>query len=187
MPKITPTPSQDEIKAKKNELLEMFERMLPVVDGMADSIRFAALLGVGLIVWLFVWLFFLKAFSLTTALIVAGITFLPILLLLRFWWALEELKSLPEIIAEMVDDAKEEVTETVNNIRSGGKQKFGLFSSVKSLWQVGSFAGEARELLGAYVSIGTLLNPFSLILGVLSLLFVLLLIFVGIVLVFLSF
>ncbi|MGB0849064.1 MAG: hypothetical protein ACPGSM_20190 [Thiolinea sp.] len=121
MSKITPTPSQDEIKAKKNELLEMFERMLPVVDGMADSIRFAALLGVGLIVWLFVWLFFLKAFSLTTALIVAGITFLPILLLLRFWWALEELKSLPEIIAEMVDDAKEEVTETVNNIRSGGK------------------------------------------------------------------
>ncbi|MGB0849063.1 MAG: hypothetical protein ACPGSM_20185 [Thiolinea sp.] len=58
---------------------------------------------------------------------------------------------------------------------------------MKNLWQVGSFAGEARELLGAYVSIGTLLNPFSLILGVLSLLFVLLLIFVGIVLVFLSF
>ena len=37
------------------------------------------------------------------------------------------------------------------------------------MWSIGSMAGEARELLGSYISIGTLANPFTLILGALSL------------------
>lgn len=180
-------PGATEIQDKKVQLLDMFNRMLPLVDGMADSIRFAALLGFGLVAWIFVWLFFLKDFSLTTALVVAGVTVLPILLLLRFWWALEELKCLPDIVGEMMTDAKEEVQQTVQEIRAGQVQKLSLLGSVKNLWKVGSFAGEARELLGSYISIGTLVNPFSLILGVLSLLFVLLLIVVGIILAVLAF
>lgn len=182
-----PTPTPQEIKEKQSELMDVFDRMLPVVDGMADSIRFAALLGAVLIAWIFVWLFFLKSFSAVTALLVAGICALPILLLLRFWWALEELKALPAIVEDMFDDAKEEVQATVQNIRSGGKQQFGLFGSIRNLWSVGALAGEARGLLGSYISIGTLVNPFSLVLGVLSLLFVLLLIVVGVILAFFAF
>lgn len=167
--------------------LDIFEKLLPLVDSMADKLRFALLLGVGLIVWIFVWLFFLKGVSLNSSLIVAGIAALPLLVILRFWWALEELKGLPEIVEDMVDDAKGEFQATVDGIRSGDKQKIGLLGSVKKLWSVGSLAGETRELLGSYISIGTLANPFSLFLGVLSLLFVLLLILVGIVLFFLAF
>jgi len=48
-------------------------------------------------------------------------------------------------------------------------------------------ASEARELVGSYISIGTLVNPLSLILGFLSLLFVFLLIVVGVVLLILAF
>lgn len=167
--------------------LEIFEKLLPLVDSVADKLRFALLLGTGLIVWIFVWLFFLKGISLNSSLIVAGIAALPLLVILRFWWALEELKGLPEIVEDMVDDAKGEFQATVDGIRAGDKQKVGLLGSVKKLWSVGSLAGEARELLGSYISIGTLANPFSLVLGVLSLLFVLLLVLVSIVLLILAF
>ncbi len=177
-----PQPTPPELQEKKGELLAMFERMLPLVDGVADSIRFAMLLGLALVIWIFIWFFFLKDYSLTTALIISGLSILPVLLLLRFWWALEELKRLPDIIAGMMDDATDEVRTTVQNIRDQQTRQSGLLSSAKNLWKVGSFASEARDLAGSYISIGTLLNPFSLALGVLSLLFVLFLILVGIVL-----
>lgn len=170
----------------KTRLLELFSRLLPLVDSVSDKLRFAALLGVGLDVWIFAWLYWLKGFSLNTALIVAGVALLPILILLRFWWALEEIKDLPTIAGRMMDDAKGEIRETVQGIKAGNTPKLGFISSAKSLWSIGSMAAEARELLGSYLSIGTLVNPLSLILGVLSLLFVLLLLLVGVVLLLLA-
>lgn len=173
--------------AKQQRLLEIFNRLLPLVDSVSDKVRFAALLGVGLDVWIFIWLFFLKGISLSSALIVLGVVLLPILILLRFWWALEEIKDLPNIAGRMMSDAKGEIGETVQGIRAGSVPKLGFLSSAKSLWSIGSLAGEARELLGSYISIGTLVNPFSLVLGVVSLLFVLLLVVIGLILLVLAF
>ncbi|EIJ35333.1 hypothetical protein [Thiothrix nivea] len=171
----------------KARLLDIFTRLLPLVDSVSDKIRFASLLGIGLIGWVFVWLYFLKQVSLSSSLIVAGVALLPILILLRFWWALEELKDLPNIAGRMVEDTKGEIRATVQGIKTGNTPRLGFIRSAKSLWSIGSLAGEARELLGSYLSIGTLVNPFSLVLGVLSLLFVLLLVLVGVVLLVLAF
>jgi len=172
---------------KQQRLLTIFERLLPLVDSVADKVRFAALLGLGLDVWIFIWLFFLKGLSLSSALIVAGVALLPLLILLRFWWALEELKDLPTIAGRMMTDAKGEIQETVQGIRAGQVKKLSFFGSAKSLWSIGSLASEARELMGSYISIGTLVNPLSLLLGFLSLLFVFLLVVVGVVLLVLAF
>lgn len=168
---------------KKQRLLEIFQSLLPMVDSVADKLRFALVLGLLLDGWIFVWLYFLKQFSLTSSLIVAGVVLLPLLIILRFWWALEELKDLPNIAGRMMGDAKEEIKATAQGIRAGSVQKLSFLGSAKSLLSIGSMAGEARELMGSYISIGTLVNPLSLILGVLSLLFVLLLVLVGGVLV----
>lgn len=176
-----------ETSDKQQRLLTIFERLLPLVDSVSDKVRFAALLGVGLDAWIFIWLFFLKGISLSSTLIVVGVVLLPLLILWRFWWALEELKDLPNIAGRMMTDAKGEIQETVQGIRAGQVKKLGFLSSAKSLWSIGSMATEARELAGSYISIGTLVNPFSLILGVLSLLFVLLLVVVGFVLLVLAF
>lgn len=171
----------------RHRALVIFERLLPLVDSVADKLRFALLLGALLVGWIFVWLFVLKGISLGSALIVAGMAALPLLIILKFWWALEELKELPEIVEDMVEDARGEFHATVQGIRAGDKQTVGLLGSVKKLWSVGTLAREARELLGSYLSIGTLANPFSLVLGVLSLLFVLFLVLVGVVLLVLAF
>ncbi|MGB3915936.1 hypothetical protein J9253_16710 [Thiothrix litoralis] len=176
-----------EVDTKQARLLVIFDHLLPLVDSVSDKVRFAALLGLGLDVWIFVWLFFLKGFSLSSALMVAGVVLLPLLILLRFWWALEEIKDLPNIAERMMTDAQGEIQETVQGIRAGQVQKLGFLRSAKSLWSIGSMASEARELVGSYISIGTLVNPLSLVLGVVSLLFVLLLVFVGLVLLILAF
>lgn len=170
----------------KQRLLEIFDSLLPLVDSVADKLRFALILGVGLVGWIGGWLYFIGHVSLSSCLIITGLTLLPIIIIARFWWALEELKDLPNIAQNMMSDASSEISETVKGIRAGNVKKLSMFGSAKSLWSIGSLASEAKELLGSYISIGTLVNPLSLMLGFLSLLFVLLLIVVGVVLLFLA-
>lgn len=177
------TPPEQSNKAR---LLDTFERLIPLVDGISDSIRFAVLLGAGLAIWVFVWLFMLNDFSAKTAGVIAGISLIPALILSRFWWALEELKGLPDIVTEMIDDAKEDVQETVQSFRNGNVKKAGLFGSVKSLLSIRSILSEAEDMLGSYISISALVNPFWLILGIFSLIAVMILVLVGAILAFLT-
>ena len=172
---------------KKQRLLSTFERLIPLVDGISDSIRFATLLGAILALWIFIWMLILKGFGTKTAIITASISLLPALILSRFWWALEEVKGLPEIIAEMMDDAKDEVQETVQQLRHDGIKKIGLFGSIKGLFSIRSVLSEADDMLGSYISISVLIYPLWLILGVLALLSVIGLSLISIVLVFLAF
>ena len=175
-------PTESPNLASKQRLLEIFDSLLPLVDSVADKLRFALVLGVGLVAWIFGWLYFIKGFALSTALIIAGLALLPIVIIARFWWSVEQLKDLPIIAQDMMSDAKEEISDTVKGIREGNVKKLSFLGSAKSLWSIGSLAGEAKTLLGSYISIGVLINPLSLILGFLSLLFIVLLIMVSIVL-----
>lgn len=177
-PQNSPSPKPED----KERLLEIFERLIPLIDGISDSIRFAMLLGAGLAVWIFLWLFFLNDYSLTTAGIITGLSVIPALVLSRFWWALEELKGLPDIVGDMMGDAKEEVKETIQSLHNGKIKKAGLIGSAKSLFSIRSILSEADDLLGSYVSMSALINPLWLILGVFSILAVILLIFISIVL-----
>ena len=164
-------PTETEVRERKGALLNLFERMLPVVDGIADSFRLATLVGLVLVIWIFVWMIYFGGFRLTTALITLAVIILPILVLLRFWLGLEDVKKLPETVENLVSDARGEVEERVAGIRSSGK-KLGLFSSAGRLWELRSLVNEAGALLGSYVNIGSLVNPVSLVLGFLSLLFI---------------
>jgi len=169
---------------KKQRLLAIFERLLPVLDSLADKIRLLCLLGLLLAVWFVVWFFALKHYSLGITALIGIAALLPTLVLSRFWWALEELKSLPDIAGQMVGDAKTELQASVQNLRASKRPKLGLFSAGKSLWSVGAMAAEASDLMGSYLSVATLVNPFMLILGVISFISVFLLFLVGVALAF---
>lgn len=170
----------------KQRLLALFERILPLIDGVADKLRFVLILGVLMVIWIGVWLLVIKHFSLTISLLALGLGLLPLIVLFQFWWALEELKDLPNIAGQMLGDAKNEIKESVQGIRAGNIPKLGFLSASKGLWSLGSMLRESKELLGSYVSISTLINPFMLILGVASLGSVFLLILISMVLVFLA-
>lgn len=169
---MTEQPSPAELQTKKNALLRLFDRMVPLIDGVSYSVRFAALLGLALVTWIFVWMFYLNNFALPVALMVCGASVLPILVLLYLWWSLEELKQLPANVADMMQGAKTEVQQKVSNIRSGTRSKMGLLTSARSVLKIGSMVGEARELLGSYVRVGSLMSPLLLLLGFLSLLYI---------------
>jgi len=177
----TKTPLDSE---KKNRLLAMFENLLPLIDGVADKLRLMWILGLLIAVWLAVWCFYLKHFSIGVTAFASLAALLPAFILLRFWWAVEELKNLPDIAGDMAGDAKSELQASVQNIRAGKIPKISFLTAGKSLWSIGAMASEARELLGSYISVATLVNPFMLILGVLSFIGVFALFLIGIVLVF---
>lgn len=182
-PPKTPLPAKPE---DKQHLLDIFERLIPLVDSLSDSIRFAVLLGAGLATWIFLWMFLVNDYSLTAAGIITALSAIPALILSRFWWALEELKELPDIVSDAMGDAKEEVKETIQQLHNGDIKKAGLLGSAKSLFSIRSILSEADDLLGSYISMSALINPLWLILGAFSLIAVILLILIGFVLLLLT-
>jgi hypothetical protein len=166
-----PTPAQ--VQEREGALLDMFDRLLPIVDGISVSFMIASLVGLVSVGWIFSWMYFLHGFGLVLALLIAGLALLPVLMLLRFWWGVEDLKRLPATVENLVDDTRGRISSKVKDIRSGEKRStLGAFKAAGNIWQLGSLAGEARGLLGSYVNIGTLVNPLSILLGFLSLLYV---------------
>ncbi len=169
---------------KKLRLLAIFEKLSPSLNSLADKLRLLVILGVLVASWLVVWCYFLKHSSIAVAVMVGIAAILPTLILARFWWALKELKCLPDIAGRITGDAKAGLQGSVQNIRAGKLPKLGLLSAGKGLWSVGAMATEACELMGSYIGIATLANPVMLVFGVLSVMNVFLLFLVGIVLVF---
>lgn len=171
---------------KKVHLLALFTRLLPLVDSVADKLRFVLIIGLLALVWVAIWLGVIKHFSVFIVLLVVGLALIPLLILLRFWWSLEELKELPTIAGQMMGDAKNEIRDNVQSIRAGKVSKMSFLSASKGLWSVGSMLREAKGMLGSYISITTLVNPFMLMLGMFSLGFVFILGLVSVVLGFLA-
>lgn len=184
---MTDNPAPTSEPGKQERLQTIFGRLLPIVDALADKLRLIWLLGLLVSVWLVVWCVVLKHYSWGIGLAAGSLALLPALILLRFWWALEELKNLPEIAGEMAGDAKSEFQASLQNMRAGKLPKLSFLGAGKSLWSIGSLAAEARELLGSYLSLATLANPFMLILGVISVFGVFMLFLAGIILAFFAF
>lgn len=171
---------------KKQRLLTLFEQLIPLVDGVSKKLRFVLILGTLMVIWIGIWLLVIKHYSLIITLLAIGISLLPLLILLRFWWAFEELKELPAIAGQMMGDAKDEIRESVQDIRAGNVSKLSFLNATKGLWSVGAMLREGKDLIGSYISMTTLVNPFMLVLGVVSLGFLVVLILVSIMLVFLA-
>jgi hypothetical protein len=163
-------PTAEDIRVRKGALMRLFDRLLPVVDAIADSVRFAALLGLVMVVWIFVWMTRLHELSLATGLAVTAVASMPVLVLLWYWWGLEGVKKLPETVAQMAGSAGAEVRSHIQGIRAGETRKLLSNVSLGNLWELRSLAGEARELLGSYARFGALASPILLVLLFLSLL-----------------
>ncbi len=104
------------------------------------------------------------------------------MLLLYIWRGLEELKQLPDTVVDTLQGAKSEIQEKGHSLRSSGKQKMSLVGAARNVLNIGSMVAEARELLGSYVQITSLLNPLLLFLSFLSVLFIIPLSFVSMML-----
>ncbi|MGF1548417.1 MAG: hypothetical protein ACFCUG_13935 [Thiotrichales bacterium] len=171
----------DTSPAAATRLQAILGRLLPLAERLAYALRALSLLGLGLVAWLFVWMYFLRGFGLWTALIFGVVALLPVLLLMRFWWSLAELRELPQRLSSMRAGVSAEVASTVQSLRAGDRTRaLGLIAQAKRLFEVRSLLGQLDDVVGQYLSVGLLVNPLMLLLGVLSLLFVGLLLVVGV-------
>ena len=152
-----------------NKLKPIFQRLLPLVDDLADALGILLLISLSVVIWIFVYLHFLQHFSLVISAGVSGLSLLPILILLRFWFALENLKDIPKIAEEMIDDVTDDVAQSWHSVKSGKKGALNFFGQAKKLFQIRSILKSADDIMGQYFSIGPLVNPFYLFLGLLSL------------------
>lgn len=174
--------SESKIKNKlqlNDKLFNLFNKLVPLVDNVSDGVRAIAFLGTVVTVWLFIWMFFILDFSVITALIVCGILFVPSVVLLRFWWALEDIKGLPDIAEEMIDDVTDDVKSTWKEVRKDKKKALNFIGQAKNLWETKALLGQLDDVFSQYLNFGLLVNPFSLLFAVLSLLAVLVLMLVA--------
>jgi len=161
-----------------NKLKQSFQRLLPLADDLADALGLLLLISFAVVSWIFVYLFYLKHLSLTISLSISGLSLLPILILSRFWFALENLKNIPKIAEEMIDDVTEDVAQSWHAAKSGKKGALNLFAQIKKLFEIRSILKSADSIIEQYFSIGPLINPFFLFFGILS--------FIGLFLVFMT-
>jgi hypothetical protein len=177
-PHLTPKEFQMETTTLK-KLESLLEKLMPLVGSASRKLRLLMWIGIVVIIWLFVFMFVLQQWSLGWALGLSAVFALPVLWLSRFYFALQDLNDLPEII----DDMKEELTESLQSLSNTKKvPAVNAVSGAKDLWEIRSLLSSGRELLGDYVSIALLINPFALFLGVLSILALFALALLGIVL-----
>jgi hypothetical protein len=152
-----------------NKLKQVFQRLLPLVDDLADALGMLLLISFAVAVWVFVYLYYLQHFSLIISAGVSGLSLLPLLILSRFWFALENLKDIPQIAEEMIDDVTGDVAQSWHSVKSGKKGALNFFGQAKKLFEIRSIINSADDIIGQYFSIAPLVNPFYLFLGVLSL------------------
>ncbi len=169
-----------------DKLKESFQRLLPLVDDLADGLGVLLLISLAITIWIFVYLFYLQHFSLTISLGGSGLALIPILILSRFWFALESLKDIPKIAEEMIDDVTEDAAQSWHAVKSGKKGALNFLGQAKKLFEIRSILNSADDIIGQYFSIGPLVNPFYLFFGVLSLLGLFVLFLTGGILGFLS-
>lgn len=162
-----------------DKLFDLFNKLVPLVDNVSDGVRAIALLGAVVTAWLFIWMFFIHHFSLFTALIICSLLFFPSLVLIRFWWALEGVKNLPDIAEKIIDNVTDDVKSTWKEVREDKKKTLSFIGQAKNLWETKSLLGQLDDVFGQYLNFGLLVNPFSLLLAVLSLLVVMVLMLVG--------
>ncbi|MGV6808880.1 MAG: hypothetical protein ACWA5U_03290 [bacterium] len=156
--------------ALDDRLFDLFNKLVPLIDNIADAMRTICLFGFVILVWFFVWMYYLQSFSLTSALIFVGLASLPVLVLSRFWWALSSLKNLPDIAGDLVDDVTDEVKTQWKALNGTEKSQVNIIGQVSNLWQLRSLLSELDDIFAQSFSLGILMNPLSLLLGVLSLL-----------------
>jgi hypothetical protein len=171
---------EDQMETSTLKKLEtLLEKLMPLVGSASRKLRLLMLIGIAVIIWLFVFMFVLQQWSLGWALGISAVLALPVLWLSRFYFALQDLSDLPEII----DDIKDDLTQNLQSLRNTKKATaVNAVSGAKDLWEIRSLLSSGRELLGDYVSIALLINPFALFLGVLSILALFALALLGIVL-----
>lgn len=156
--------------ALDDRLLSVFNKLLPLIDNVSDGLRTIALLGTAITMWLFIWMFFILHWSLTATTIMAILVFIPTLILLRFWWSLVDLKDLPSVAENIFEDVNAEVKSTWQSVRSDKKSAMSFIGQARNLWEMKSLLGELDEVFGQYLNIGLLLNPFTLLMAILSVL-----------------
>lgn len=164
-------PDTDEIDLKQREglLLSVFERLIPLVDGMANTLLTVIILGLVALAWVFVYLWYFQSINWYMAALVCAVAGAPVVILGWYWSSLQTLKTLPETLGEVMDDARSEVTAKVQGIRAASDVKKNRLGAVRGIWELGSILGELREVAGSYVQVSSLVNPMVLALVVLSL------------------
>ncbi len=173
-------PSTLNLKSSVNkQLFDIFDHLIPLVDNISDGIRAIALLGIVISTWLFIWSFFILHTSLTTTLIISAVSFLPSLILLRYWWALEAVKELPDIAEEMLDDVTSEVKSTWKEVSNDRKKALNFIGQAKNIWEMKSLLGQLDDMFNQYLNIGVLINPLSILVAIISLLSVLVLLLIA--------
>ncbi len=165
-----------------SKLKEAFQKILLLVDDLADGLRLVLLISVVLSLWIFIYCFQLHQVSLITSLMISGLTLLPSLILSRTWYALENLKDIPKVAEEIIDDVTDEVAQSWHHVKSSKKGALNFFGQAKKLFQIRTLLNSADDIIGQYFSVGPLVNPFYLFLSALSFLGLFFLFVMGVIL-----
>ena len=164
---------------KFNRLLE---KVRPLVDDLADALGTFLIVCLMVIVWIFIDLYLIRQYALAISLSLTISMILPWLILVRIWFALENLKQIPEQLSELAEDISENTSTSFSAVKSGKKGLFNVLKQARTLFQIRTLLNTGSEFVEQYFSIGPLVNPFYLLFAVISLITLFFVLVTGVVL-----
>ena len=148
------------------QLLSILDDLIPLVDGLADKLRILLWGLLLMLAWFGYYLLQLNHWGWGSTAVVATVIAIPLFILARIYWSLRSVQELPNTLDDVTDDMQLAWKEAKGSKRGAAN----VFSQAKNLYQIRGLLGGAGDMLGQYVSVGALVNPFFLLLGVLALL-----------------
>lgn len=158
-----------------DRLIELMEKLIPIVDDLADKLRILLVMLLGLIIWFGFYLMQLNDWGWKSTSLILIMVLIPLLILGRVYWSLRDIQTLPDILDDVEDDLK----STWHGVTSGKQNAFNVIKQAKNLYEVRGLLGSADDLIGNYISFGVLVNPLFLILAALALISTFVLFLVG--------
>lgn len=152
-----------------DQLIALVEKAVPLATALSAKIGTLVVMGGVATAWLFAYLFWFNGWGLWFSLITVSMVVVPLLILTRFYFSLKGLRDLPDALSALTDDVGDAVQALKQPQKGNKRQALNVKGSAGGLFELKSLLGNADEMLEQYVNIGALINPFSLILAVISL------------------
>ncbi len=175
----SPNPQKPSISS---QLQATLSKVIPLVNHLTKPLLVTLLLGFLAASWSFIWLYVLQQASLTLSIVIALIALCPVLILLQLWLALKNLQDLPDTVQDITQDVRQDLKTKWQSFSREQTKSLSVFGGLKNLFQIRSLTKDLDDVLLHSFQIGLLINPFFLLLAIISFVLVVVFIFLGTVL-----
>jgi len=169
----------------KQKWLMLLQKLIPLADSLSRKLLTYAVFGTLITIWLALFFYRLNGVSLIYTAIISGMSFIPALIMLLYYFKLQEVSELTQNVHNFSNNTELSSQNFLNEVKKIKEIKpeqintFNLIKQGKRIYELIDLINSAKGMLSQYINVGFLMSPFTMLLlsaaflglGVLTLVF----------------